>query len=414
MDDALTGKACIRGWLGIVQDRAGTADAEHVTAAKPYRGRHSAPDDDDVNVAAADVATTPSVPTSARPPASAEPRVFEARRINPHAVARPSLPPRLAALLAEPASSAPSTVVESPVDAQAAVEPAALENPVVENPALKTVSAEPAAAPPAVVLPPAATPGGSTQNTARAPLFVPERVPDRPTPAAGLAAMLAVDEPAAGEWVAYTPPPVVQAPRQPATWDTPAGFVPLRPPPRGRSSALNYVAIGVVVAAVAALGWFGYQAFFKTTPKGAVGAAPAAAVTYTSPDGHFTVGLPAQPVTSTYAQSYGAYHLQASMASVPGAREVAAGLVVTPSIPAEHMSEFMQGAVSGFARNGHLANIASTTYEGHPAITATGTTTDGATVQMLFYAYSSTRMYMLMAPDAASMTALESQFRPTP
>ena len=208
------------------------------------------------------------------------------------------------------------------------------------------------------------------------------------------------------------PPPDVRAAQQPWTWETPPGFVPIRPP-RGKSSALNYVAVGVVVAAVAALGWFGYQAFFKPAPKAVVTAAPAAAaVTYTSPDGHFTVGLPAQPVTSTFAQSYGPYHLQASMAAVPGVNEVAAGLVVTPSIPAEHMDEFMQGAINGFAHNSQLSNIATSTYQGHPAITATATT-DGATVQMLFYAYSSTRMYMLMAPEGASMTALETAFRPT-
>ena len=58
--------------------------------------------------------------------------------------------------------------------------------------------------------------------------------------------------------------------------------------------------------------------------------------------------------------------------------------------------------------------MTSTTYQGHPAITATNTTPDGQSLRMLLFDYSSTRVYMLAAPENASLTALEAHFQPTP
>jgi hypothetical protein len=105
--------------------------------------------------------------------------------------------------------------------------------------------------------------------------------------------------------------------------------------------------------------------------------------------------------------------VDAAMAAVPSAREGVVGIAITPSIPADRMDEFMQGGIGGFARDNRLSHITKTTYHGRPAITAVGTTSDNQPVQVLFYAYSSTHMYVLLAPDQAALRTLEAHFHPT-
>lgn len=239
------------------------------------------------------------------------------------------------------------------------------------------------------------------------------------------------------DWVAYTPPPApavvgglgeaqppiweppvdvaVPDPDVPKPiWEMPAGFVPLQPP-RAKSPAPKYIAVLAAVAVLSGLGWFGYQTFAHTTPVPAPAAViPAAAVDFTSAGGHFKVGLPAQAVTSTYQQTFGATKLAAAAAAVPGAHVAAVGFVVTPGIPADALDAFMHGVIDGFGQNGSISNLTTTTYDGRPAITATKTTSDNVSERVLVFAYSSTRMYLLVAPDDASLTALESHFTPTP
>ena len=239
------------------------------------------------------------------------------------------------------------------------------------------------------------------------------------------------------DWVVYTPPPVVAQLDQDVTqppiweppvdlpaaepvatqsrWEQPAGFVPLQQPAT-RSGTVKYVAVAAVVAVVAALGWFGYQAFATTTPAPAptpAAAIPAATVSYTSPDGHFTVGFPVQPTTSTFRLTAGGHTYVESMAAVPSSREAVLGIAVAPSIPSAHMAEFMRGAVDGFARSGRVSDLVSTTYDGHPAVTGTNTTADNQSLRLMFFAYSGTRIYMLAAPDDAALSALEAHFQPT-
>ncbi len=256
-------------------------------------------------------------------------------------------------------------------------------------------------------------------------------------PSAPLAAPPAAP-PAEPEWVAYTPPPrpgtavapdadvvppIWQAPDEPAVpaasetplWDMPAGFVPLQAP-RRKHQAIKLVAIAAVVAAIGGLAWFGYQSFKPGPANPApIVAGPAATVTYTSSTGHFTVGLPEQPVTTTVQQTQGQFTLKESVAAAESAHENSPpGSSSLPGIPAGRMADFMRGAAGGIARTGQVSNLQPTTYQGHPAITATATGPDSKQLSILFFAYSSTHMYMLAAPDDATLSALEAHFKPTP
>ena len=94
-------------------------------------------------------------------------------------------------------------------------------------------------------------------------------------------------------------------------------------------------------------------------------------------------------------------------------RVAAGGITVTPEVPAAATPALLRGFVGGLQRDGRVSHVVMSTYQGHPSVRATLTKPTGTEVA-LAYAYSPSRIYVLMAADRASLTALQSRFQPAP
>jgi hypothetical protein len=222
----------------------------------------------------------------------------------------------------------------------------------------------------------------------------------------------APEPPPVQDWVAFTPP-AQPAPQPTAVWELPPGFVPMRAPRGARR--LRLVGAVVAVALLAALGWFGYLAVSHNHKAATTlaHAGPVAAVSYTSSDGHFRVGLAEQPHILTQTTAFGGYSFKVTIAADPLGGVAAGGVTVTPDAPAGAMTSMLRGFVAGLQRDGSVSDIAMSTYQGRPSVSATLTKSTGTQV-VLAYASSPSRMYMLIAADRASLAALEGRFHPTP
>jgi hypothetical protein len=320
-----------------------------------YRGRHSAPEPDESDVPLA----APPEPGRPKPPVRAE-LLEQARRA-------------------------------APVDMST---PAADAAPAAD--AVPSAHAAPAA------------------DTAPEPAPEPPAVPDR-FPVAELE-----PEPVQ-EWVAIPPPQPVYlpaapgpAPQAPASWETPAGFVPLVAPRRSVRS-WRLIAAVVAVVALGAAGWFFYSSVSSSKPAAAPQApAPAATVSYTSPEGHFTVRLPAEPKTTSASVNQDGYAFQMYLATDPVDKQAAGGYVVTPDIPSDRVELALRDSLEGMAHGATLTDLANGTYQGYPSATATITDNTGSSVHVMTFAYSANRVYLLIAADEASLASLEVNFSPIP
>lgn len=233
-------------------------------------------------------------------------------------------------------------------------------------------------------------------------------------PAAGIAGRPVASAP----WAAFnyepTPEPLDSWPAPPPgspLWEQPGGFVPLAPPARGGSQLLRTGALVLAVALVGALAWLGYSAFSSDPPAPATAPAAAATDEYTSIAGHFQVKLGADPITSTSTLTQNGFELKTVAAADRVDHELVGSLSVSPAVPEAQQTALMRGFLTGMGHGVSPTDLVAGSYLGHPALSATvALTTGSASVEVV--AYSSSRLYYLVAPSGPMLNVLKGNFRP--
>lgn len=209
--------------------------------------------------------------------------------------------------------------------------------------------------------------------------------------------------------VAPVTPPVTPVTR----WETPPGFVPLRP---GRRSARLKLAV-MVLAVVVALGagaWFGLNAVRgHHSPAAATAVDADLPVVVHSAEGHFTAHFARQPTATQMSMTEQGVKLHMYLLADPLAHTGVDSVQITPGIPDSELPAFAAGVSNSVNHDGG-AGMTPTTFLGHRAFETDVTDSSGDQLHELLIAYTSQRVYLLLAPAGAQFAAFENAFSPLP
>jgi hypothetical protein len=203
--------------------------------------------------------------------------------------------------------------------------------------------------------------------------------------------------------------------RAPAPLPDSQRFVPYVSPRRRSRKALRAIAAVCVLALVAGGGWYAYTKLVPkndanptTPPRSPVAAT---SVSFRSAQAHFVAKFTARPSTRSTHLTASGHKVQGYVAAVASRDVAVGGFTVTPALPVKQVPDMLRGIAMGIAHGGKLGRVSERDYRRHPAITATAGSGAHA-LRVLAVAYSTRRVYVLVAPTDAALAQLERGFRP--
>ena len=142
----------------------------------------------------------------------------------------------------------------------------------------------------------------------------------------------------------------------------------------------------------------------------------AAGVLVTSAAGHFRVVLPSEPTHTDEPGSFGPYTVSVhiEIATTPYIA-IAEGEHVDPPLHTSTFNTVLRSVVGGFRTNSgmRLVRQSPTRFKGHVAREAIFEA-GGEHFELLTFAYSGSRLYVLVAPQGRRFDVLASSFEPLP
>ena len=192
-------------------------------------------------------------------------------------------------------------------------------------------------------------------------------------------------------------------------------FVPYVSPRRRARKALRAIAALCILALVAGGGWYAYtKVLVDNGGDSSSSRSPVAttSVGFRSPQAHFVAKFSSRPTTKSTHLTASGHTVEGYLAGVADRNVAVGGFTVRPTLSPKQLHSMLGGIVVGMAHGGKLSRVSERDYQRHPAITATVSSGAAHVLRVLAFAYSASRIYVLIAPTDAALAQLERGFRP--
>jgi hypothetical protein len=154
-----------------------------------------------------------------------------------------------------------------------------------------------------------------------------------------------------------------------------------------------------------------------SNPAPSVPASTPSETPFTDAAGHFRASFAATPTLSSVQFTNANLGFVVNVASTTEPPvELVEALDSNQAIPAAQLSTVLTSALSSVATFGQDTLVAQTptTVDGYTAVQASFTQADGSPISAVAIGYSSTRLYLILAPTGPAFTSLRASFTPLP